>query len=102
MEELQIFAEKIELKTELKDMFSEYFSRNENPLATRLLDDLASDEMLSYVLKNSQMIKTTIPDSILDIFQKESVLSDKEYLKAKNQDNIDFQTFIKKFREEIK
>ena len=102
LEKLQIFAEKIELKTELKDMFSEYLSRNENPLATRLLDDLASDEMLSYVLKNSQMIKTTIPGSVLDIFQKESALSNKEYLKAKNQDNIDFQTFIKKFREEIK
>ena len=43
-----------------------------------------------------------VPDSVLDLFRKESALSEKEYLKAKNQDNIDFQTFIKNFREEIK
>ena len=83
-------------------MFIEYFSRNESPLSTRLLNDLASDEILSYVLGKSKKIKDKVPDSVLDIFKKESELSEKEYLKAKNRDNIDFQTFIKEFREEIK
>ena len=58
--------------------------------------------MLSYVLKIQRKSKDTIPDSVLDLFKKESELSEKEYLKAKNRDNIDFQTFIKEFREEIK
>ena len=66
------------------------------------LNDLASDEILSYVLNKSKKIKDKVPDSVLDIFKKESELSEKEYLKAKNRDNIDFQTFIKEFREEIK
>jgi hypothetical protein len=83
-------------------MFSEYFSRNKNPLSSRLLNDVASDQLLNYVLKNSKKIKDKVPDSVLDLFRKESALSEKEYLKAKNQDNIDFQTFIKNFREEIK
>ena len=63
---------------------------------------MASDEILSYVLSKSKKIKDKVPDSVLDIFKKESELSEKEYLKAKNRDNIDFQTFIKEFREEIK
>ena len=50
----------------------------------------------------SKKIKDKVPDSVLDVFKKESELSEKEYLKAKNRDNIDFQTFIKEFREEIK
>ena len=83
-------------------MFIEYFSRNVNPLSTRLLNDLASDEILSYVLNKAKKIKDKVPDSVLDTFKKESELSEKEYLKAKNRDNIDFQTFIKEFREEIK
>ena len=102
LEDLKSFAKKIEFESELDNMFIEYFSRNESPLSTRLLNDLASDEILSYVLNKSKKITDKVPDSVLDLFTKESALSEKEYLKAKNQDNIDFQTFIKNFREEIK
>ena len=102
LEDLKSFAKKIELESQLDNMFIEYFSRNENPLSTRLLNDLASDEILNYVLSKSKKIKDKVPDSVLDLFKKESELSEKEYLKAKNRDNIDFQTFIKEFREEIK
>jgi len=102
LEDLKSFAKKIEFESELDNMFIEYFSRNDSPLSTRLLNDLASDEILSYVLNKSKKITDKVPDSVLDLFTKESALSEKEYLKAKNQDNIDFQTFIKNFREEIK
>ena len=102
LEDLKSFAKKIGFESKLDKMFIEYFSRNVNPLSTRLLNDLASDEILSYVLNKSKKIKDKVPDSVLDTFKKESELSEKEYLKAKNRDNIDFQTFIKEFREEIK
>ena len=37
LEDLKSFAKKIELESQLDNMFIEYFSRNENPLSTDYL-----------------------------------------------------------------
>ena len=84
-------------------MFEEYFKRNETPLSMKFIEDVKnSGGVLPFVLSKSTHTKIDINDEHLFLFEKEKELSEKEYLKEKNEDKILFEDYLEAFRGEIK
>ena len=61
-----------------------------------------SGGVLPLVLEKSVHTKRNIDDKNLSLFKKERELSEKEYLKEKNEDKILFEDYLEAFRGEIK
>lgn len=103
LNELKGFAKKIGAEEEKKKMFEEYCKRNETTLSMRFIQDVKnSGGVLPFVLSKSTHTKKDINDEHLFLFEKEKELSEKEYLKEKNEDKILFEDYLEDFRGEIK
>ena len=100
---LQKFAAEIGLSKDRKNMFNNYFVRNNEPLSQKLINDLNESEgLLSFVLKNSTPIKHKISKENLSLFEKERHLSENRYMQEKKEDNMLFEEYLEHFRREIK
>ena len=103
LNELKVFAKKIGAEEEKKKMFEEYCKRNETTLSMRFIEDVKnSGGVLPFVLSKSTHTNKDINDEHLFLFEKEKELSEKEYLKEKNEDKILFEDYLEDFRGEIK
>ena len=103
LSELKDFAKIIGLSEEKKKMFEEFFQRNTTTLSMKFIEDVEkSGGVLPLVLEKSAHTKKDINDKNLRLFEKEKELSEKEYLKEKNEDKILFEDYLEAFKEEIK
>ena len=84
-------------------MFEEFFQRNTTTLSMKFIEDVEkSGGVLPLVLQKSAHTKKDINDKNLRLFEKEKELSEKEYLKEKNEDKILFEDYLETFKREIK
>ena len=103
LSELKDFAKTIGLSEEKKKMFEEFFQRNTTTLSMKFIEDVEkSGGVLPLVLEKSAHTKKDINDKNLRLFEKEKELSEKEYLKEKNEDKILFEDYLEAFKGEIK
>ena len=103
LSELKDFAKIIGLSEEKKKMFEEFFQRNITTLSMKFIEDVEkSGGVLPLVLEKSAHTKKDINDKNLCLFKKEKELSEKEYLKEKNEDKILFEDYLEAFKGEIK
>ena len=103
LSELKDFAKIIGLSEEKKKMFEEFFQRNTTTLSMKFIEDVEkSGGVLPLVLEKSAHTKKDINDKNLRLFEKEKELSEKEYLKEKNEDKILFEDYLEAFKGEIK
>tara|TARA_B100000676_G_scaffold23224_2_gene20567 strand:- start:6791 stop:7144 length:354 start_codon:yes stop_codon:yes gene_type:complete len=103
LNKLQAFSKEIGLHDDRKDMFDEYFKRNENPLSERLIEDIKKHGgVLDFILKQSKHTHRKIDNENLTIFQNEKEISETEYEKHKKQDDIIFEEYLENFRGAIR
>ena len=103
LNKLQAFSKEIGLHDDRKDMFDEYFKRNENPLSERLIEDIKKHGgVLGFILKQSKHTHRKIDNENLTIFQNEKEISETEYEKHKKQDDIIFEEYLENFRGAIR
>ena len=102
LENMKDLAQSLSWDTRSIDLFDIYLQRNEYPLSTKLIDELDNKSLLEFIIKQSQHINKTVDPGLKSKFDLESNESHKKYLINQNEDNIDFESFLEKFRGEIK
>ena len=102
LENMQDLAQSLSWDTRSIDLFDIYLQRNENPLSTKLIDELDNKSLLEFIIKQSQHINKTVDPGLKSKFDLESNESHKKYLINQKEDNIDFESFLEGFRGEIK
>ncbi len=102
LDQLKTFAYKIEATENNGKMFEEFFHRNEVTLSSRFIKDVVdSGSILPLILKKSKLTEKVISSENLSLFKNERELSEKQYLKEKNEDKILFEEYLENFRREI-
>ncbi len=100
---LKDFADQINSSNGKEKMFAEFESRNKDPLSSRFIADASkAGGVLPLILEKSQQSNKKVDASNLSIFIKEKELSEKEYKREINEDEISFEEYLDAFRGEIK
>jgi len=101
LESLESLSNAIGLKENHKNMFKEFYRRNEVPLSTQIIDDLSNNSIVNFISSKSKKQNLNLSKEFLKKMSLEAKTSKKEYLDQQNKDKIDFETFLENYRGEI-
>ena len=101
LESLESLSNAIGLKENHKNMFKEFYRRNEVPLSTQIIDDLSNNSIVNFISSKSKKQNLNLSKEFLKMMSLEAKTSKKEYLDQQNNDKIDFETFLENYRGEI-
>ena len=101
LESLESLSNAIGLKESHKNMFKEFYRRNEAPLSKQIIDDLSNNSIVNFISSKSKKQNLYLSKEFLKKMSLEAKTSKKEYLDQQNNDKIDFETFLENYRGEI-
>ncbi|MDC3006457.1 glutamate--cysteine ligase [bacterium] len=101
LESLESLSNEIGLKENHKNMFKEFYRRNEVPLSTQIIDDLSNNSIVNFISSKSKKQNLNLSKEFSKKMSLEAKTSKKEYLDQQNKDKIDFETFLENYRGEI-